>query len=140
MSSFTIFSRQESNNNGTLNVEARCAQEILDSLGDKRTSLVKIHDDCNTSCYNSSDCKHKLAFTQLASLETTVEVRDNLGLFFKFLADETSDRLALAKAKVRATATVGDVEMTVSEMENRRKLIPKYMGFLKKYIQTIGKA
>lgn len=146
MSSFNIFSSQDSSaNTDNYSDEKRCAQEILDSLVDKRTSLEKIHEDCNTSSYSygrssNSSNSGRLAYTRLASSENTAEIIDSLEMFFKALDEETKDRMALAKAKVIAKATVGDVEMTVSEMENRRKLIPKYMSFLKKYIHTIGVA
>ena len=63
-------------------------------------------------------------------------LRTVLGLF----KSDTFDRTSLAVSKVIARYDVGETTMTVSEMEHRRKLTPKFIAFLQSYIKILVEA
>ena len=116
------------------------AQELLDSLVDHRTEFESVLNGFQHQHYRrgGSPPKYVMAATQVAGQK--VILTDGLEKMLTILSNEASDRLELAFAKIAARAMVGDKEMTASEMEHLRKLLPTYIGFLKRYIDVIKSA
>ena len=123
----------------------RCAQEILDGLQDRTNEITKITGDINNvrSTYNFSDGEAHIAHMVKGDPDEDHEfpfkddpLRTVLGLF----KSDTFDRTSLAVSKVIARYDVGETTMTVSEMEHRRKLTPKFIAFLQSYIKILVEA
>jgi hypothetical protein len=121
----------------------RSAQEILDGLGDYVTSENKVNQDI-TGPYRYGG--QPIPVTPVASVHRPIDgdrpclATNPMAVGLDIFKQEVEDRRLLAKAKVGAKATVGDTEMTVAEMEHRRKLIPKYIEFLKAYLVVLQRA
>jgi len=127
----------------------RCAQEVLDGLGDYALETNRLVQEISTNPYGSrygNDNYSHYGTKPIARVYRAKEgerpvldsnpMTEGVQIFERGRAD----RAALARAKIVATGTVGDVDMTVAEMEHRRKLNPRMVKFLKAYLEVLQRA
>ena len=132
------------------NVHNRCAQEILDGLGDYTQASQKLLQELGVnswSRYDQHDQHYCHYNTKAVARVYQPKQGDRPVLDVNPMAEglqifesERADRAALARAKIAARGMVGDVEMSVAEMEHRRKLNPRMVRFLKVYLEVLQRA
>ena len=122
------------------------AQELLDGLRDHEIEFTQNLNRMSSSTYSRRDPEtdeiiphQRVATWVIEGIGEDHELTNGLLLGLQILDREAMDRLSLAKAKIAASGSVGEKEMTTSEMEHLRKLLPSYISFLQTYISVLKK-
>ena len=127
----------------------RCAQEVLDGLGDYTLDMSRLVQEISKNPYGSSYGSEAYGHYGTKPVATVYQPKDGsrpvldrnpMTEGIDIFESERKDRAGLARAKIVASGTVGDVEMTVAEMEHRRKLNPIMTKFLKAYLEVMQRA
>nr|QDY51916.1 hypothetical protein 1_301 [Mimiviridae sp. ChoanoV1] len=120
-----------------------CAQEMLSGLYDHQEQFKTLISKLNLNerkIYNYDNELEPLENIYVAldsKKDDTREITDGLSKGLDILNREAEERTLLATAKVVAKSMVSEKEMTTSQMEHLRKLIPKYLEFLRNYVSMI---